>query len=278
LRQIKPFVNPTANPLGGIVASAADMTRWLRVLLANGKLPDGSVLFSPQVATELFSLAIPQTPSAFGGLPPPRIKGYGLGLELEIHGRYSCYSHGGLLPGYVSLVSVIPELQLGISVLTNAEWMPACYAVQLLILQHFCPDAVALTQPIIPHCQAVADPSIFDQSFLPATPPVRRHPHSLALSEYACALEDRWYGFVFIRARGSGLEIEFSQTPLFKGTLRHWNRETFYVEWDDRELRADAWLTFKLNHRGVIKGARMKAASGLTDFSFDFHHLKLKRA
>jgi hypothetical protein len=41
-------------------------------------------------------------------------------------------------------------------------------------------------------------------------------------------------------------------------------------------LLADAYVTFSLNPDGSIEGAKMKAVSPLTDFSFDFHDLNLK--
>ena len=45
---------------------------------------------------------------------------------------------------------------------------------------------------------------------------------------------------------------------------------------DDRELRADAFVTFALNLDGSIDQAKMRAVSSSTDFSFDFHDLLLK--
>jgi len=47
------------------------------------------------------------------------------------------------------------------------------------------------------------------------------------------------------------------------------------VRWDQRWLNADAFLTFSLDPDGDIREARMEAISPMTDFSFDFHHLRL---
>ena len=46
VRPIAPFVSDNTNPAGGINSSADDMAKWLRVLLAEGALPDGTRLFS----------------------------------------------------------------------------------------------------------------------------------------------------------------------------------------------------------------------------------------
>jgi hypothetical protein len=59
--------------------------------------------------------------------------------------------------------------------------------------------------------------------------------------------------------------------------LQHWEGDTFLVKWDDRTLNGDAFVTFSLDADGKPGQARMEAASELTDFSFDFHDLKLER-
>jgi hypothetical protein len=59
------------------------------------------------------------------------------------------------------------------------------------------------------------------------------------------------------------------------GTLAHYQHNTFIVCWDDRTLEADAYVNFNLNPDGSISYVSIKAVSWATDFSFDFHDLKL---
>ena len=87
---------------------------------------------------------------------------------------------------------------------------------------------------------------------------------------------DAWYGDIAITENGGKLAMQFSHTPLLVGDLQHWQHDTFVVRWRDRELRADAYVTFALNPDGSIDQAKMKAVSPETDFSFDFHDLLLK--
>jgi len=70
--------------------------------------------------------------------------------------------------------------------------------------------------------------------------------------------------------------LRFSHTPGMVGDLEHWQHDTFIVRWRDRELRADAYVTFALNPDGSIDQARMSPVSPETDFSFDFGDLLLK--
>jgi hypothetical protein len=100
---------------------------------------------------------------------------------------------------------------------------------------------------------------------------------ALPLSGYAGTYRDAWYGDVEITEEDDGLAIQFSRTASLLGDLEHWQYDTFFVRWRDRELRADAFITFELATDGSVAGARMKAASPSVDFSYDFHDLDLKR-
>ena len=79
-----------------------------------------------------------------------------------------------------------------------------------------------------------------------------------------------------IAEEGGKLVIRFSHTPALTGELEHWQHDTFIARWRDRELRADAYVTFALNPDGSIDQAKMRAVSPSTDFSFDFQDLLLR--
>ena len=95
-------------------------------------------------------------------------------------------------------------------------------------------------------------------------------------AQYAGTYRDAWYGDIAIEAQGDKLVMRFTQTPSLVGDLEHWQYDTFVVRWRDRELRADAFVTFALNPDGAIDQAKMRAVSPATDFSFDFQDLLLK--
>ena len=70
--------------------------------------------------------------------------------------------------------------------------------------------------------------------------------------------------------------MRFSHSPALVGDLVPFQHDTFIVRWRDRELRADAYVSFALNPDGTINQAKMRAVSPETDFSFDFQDLLLK--
>jgi hypothetical protein len=101
---------------------------------------------------------------------------------------------------------------------------------------------------------------------------------SLPLEKYAGTYSDAWYGNIVIVLEDGKLVLRFTHSPSLVGQLEHWQYDTFIVRWNDRELRADAYITFALNPDGTIDQAKMRAVSSSTDFSFDFHDLLLKPA
>ena len=280
VRAIAPFDSDNTNPAGGINSNADDMAKWMLVLLADGKLADGSQLIRPATARELATLV---TPIPFGQGPPelsairPTFNGYGLGLGLRDYRGHKLVTHTGGLPGYVSKVALVPDAQLGIAILTNQESTRAFDAIANHVIDAYLgvqgPDWLAAYQALEKRAAAgtaqatQASASSRDASSRP----------SLPLDRYAGKYRDAWYGGMTIAPAGNGLTISFDRTPLLTGALEHWQHETFIARWKDRELRADAFVTFSLNPDGTIDTVRMKAVSPETDFSFDFHDLLFKK-
>lgn len=278
LRTVAPFTSDAVNPAGGIMSSAEDMAKWVMVQLDSGRVADGSRLFSPATTRELWTLV---TPMPIGGATAglehlrPNFNGYALGfVTRDYRGRKLVYHTGGL-PGYVSMVSMIPELRLGIVVLTNQESGAAFQSVTYRILDHFIGadpiDYSAVYQRLAAQQRerlAAAEKSAATERDVASRP-------SLPLERYAGRYTDAWYGDIAIAQQNGELTIRFEHTPALTGTLEHWQHDTFIARWHDRELRADAYVTFALNPDGSIERARMAAVSPATDFSFDFQDLLL---
>ena len=73
---------------------------------------------------------------------------------------------------------------------------------------------------------------------------------------------DAWYGDIVIANEGGKLVIRFAHTPALVGDLEHWQYDTFVARWRDRELRADAYVTFALNPDGRSIRRRWRRVPG----------------
>ena len=282
VRPVAPFASDNTNPAGGIMSGASDMAKWMIVQLDSGRVSDGSRLFSPASTRQLWREV---TPTPIGNVPPgmpalghlqARMSGYALGLNVRDYRGRILLQHTGGLPGYLSKVAMIPELRLGVAVLTNQESGPAFESIVYHVLDHY----LNVTAPDYP----AAFKTLNDQrrgklreteSKLSAGRDSLSGP-SLSLAKYAGTYRDPWYGEVVIVQEGGGLAIRFKHTPSLVGDLVHWQHDTFLARWRDRELRADVYATFSLKPDGSVEQLRIVPASDAVDFSFDFQDLILK--
>jgi CubicO group peptidase (beta-lactamase class C family) len=281
VRPVKPFESDNTNPAGGINSSAEDMAKWMNVLLAKGALPDGSRLFSDRTFRQLTTIVTPLG----SGTPPPELaplksnfNGYALGLGIREYRGQKVVTHTGGLPGYLSQVTLLPDIGLGVTVLTNQESGEAFSSITNSIVDHY------LGAPKTDWTGAYAAVTAREQAEIAeslkkagAVRDANSKP-SLALDKYAGAYTDAWYGDITIALENGKLVMRFGHTPDLVGDLEHWQYDTFIARWRDRELRADAYVTFALNPDGTIAQAKMRAVSPETDFSFDFQDLLLKPA
>ncbi len=265
-------------PAGAIVASAEDMARWVRVLLAKGDLGGGKRLFSEKRARDLFTplTLIPhREPPAALAESRSDFVAYAMGEEVRNYRGHLLVSHTGGLQGMVTEVSMVPERNLGIIVLTNQEEGAAFRSITNTVLDHYLgappKDWVGAYQEVRASQKAKADEEVAKAA---GSRNAASRP-SLPLEAYAGRYRDPWYGDVLVEAAGGKLAIRFTHTPGLAGTLEHWQYDTFVARWRDRTLNADAYVTFSLDPAGKVARVAMKAVSQSTDFSFDFHDLAL---
>jgi len=75
----------------------------------------------------------------------------------------------------------------------------------------------------------------------------------------------------------SSVMIRSAKSPKLRGDMLYYTGNTFVVRWDDRAMDADAYAVFCLDREGEPVSLTMEAISPLTDFSYDFHDLYLKK-
>ena len=280
LRPVPPMAwvnNPGA---GGIYASVHDLAKWMNVQLAGGRLPGGDArLFKEESQKQMWSML---TPMKIGEPPVPELAatkpnfaGYGEGWFLSDYRGHRLVWHTGGWPGMVSRLTLVPELKLGVVVLTNQESGAAFNAVTYRVLDAYLgndkTDWVAAYAAAVKKSEANADDSWKKHE---AARDKNSRP-SLPLDKYAGTYRDPWYGDIAVTQEGGKLRMRFGKTPQLVGTMTPWQHDTFLVRWDDRSLNADAFVTFSLDADGGIREVRMQPISPLTDFSFDFQDLRL---
>ncbi len=280
VRRIAPFASDNTNPAGGVNSSAADMARWMITHLNQGTTPDEVRLFGEATARELRS---PVTPIPVGDPHPlvapqaANFAGYALGFHAQDYRGEFMLTHGGVLPGYFSRLAMIPGRNLGVVVMLNGESGRAHRAIVYHVLDHLMEvdpayDWLGAYAQLEAASRARSGTDPFAWPDPPSSPIPARDG-----TAYAGDYQDAWYGHVYVEQREERLRMRFEHSPSLEGDLVHWDGDTFIARWDDRELRADAYVTFVVSPDGRSHRIEMTWVSDATDVSFDYHDLDLRR-
>jgi len=262
---------------GSVASSVNDMSLWLKAQLNKGAYGKDEQLFSERQSHNMWQMQtiLPVSGSATKN-NKTHFSGYALGWFVnDYHGVKLVHHSGGIL-GMVSKVVLVPEEDLAMVILTNQQSGYAFNAIYYQILNEYLElpekDWVDFYHDISKKNKAAEKNRLAEA----ASNVDKNSRHSLPLKAYAQTYTDDWYGDISISYANNALTMQFGNTPALHGTLEHYQHNTFVVRWDDRTLEADAFVNFNLNPDGSINYATMKAVSRATDFSFDFHDLKLK--
>jgi len=211
-------------------------------------------------------------PPAFAAIRP-NFAAYGLGWGLRDYRGKKLVAHNGGLSGFVSRTALLPDLKVGVVVLTNAEEDGAFSAIVNTVLDHYVgapeTDWVAAYSAAAKKARVEAEETVKKAAGSRKTDTKL----SLPVKSYAGRYRDAWYGDIRIEEDNGKLYIYFTHSPDLAGELEHWQYDTFIARWRKRSMDADAYVTFSLAPDGSIAEMKMKAVSPLTDFSFDFHDL-----
>ena len=284
LKTVPPLTWSNVAGAGGLYSSVHDMSKWMRMQLNHGRYTQGQQqksFFSEKRQSEMWSvitpiqIAPPSVPELAEAVP--NFAGYGEGWSLSNYQGHKLVWHTGGWPGMVSRLTLVPELNVGVVVLTNQESGAAFNAITMRVLD------MALNRPdknwIEAYSKSVAKAKQKAEETMRKESSERnaQSKPALPIERYAGIYNDAWYGDIVITQNKQGkLEIQFSKTAQLRGELEHWQYDTFVVRWFDRALNADAYLTFDLDEHAKIKQASMRPISSLTDFSFDFQDLTLR--
>lgn len=271
--------NETGNAAGGIMSNIKDMTTWAEFLLNGFTTKEGKKLVSDKQIQQLWNLQI-ASPVAMKNPYDTGFYGYGLGWFLsDVKGHKQIQHTGGLI-GTVTQFTLIPDMKLGVVVLTNQQSGAAFNTI---------------TNTVKDSYLGIADRNwlkTYGDRMLKANAEYERQKKDAFAKSDAFKKEknlqpkpeqfvgkynDVWFGDVEIAQQGNTYRISCQNSPRLKGTLLPYSNNSFIIKWDDRSYDADAYITFNYNENGKAESAKMKAISDITDFSFDFDDLDLKR-
>jgi len=205
---------------------------------------------------------------------------YGLGWFLtDVKGTRQV-SHTGAMEGMVTQVTLLPELKLGIVVLTNQESGAAFSAVTNTIKDSylgFVPeDWVSHYDTLVTKNEKESD-ELSKRIQIEVDNVLNSGNSRFDVNTYEGQFRDDWLGNVKISSDHGKLWFHSVRSPQLRGEMSFYKGNTFVVKWINRSMNADAFAIFDLDTEGKASGFHMKAISPLTDFSYDFQDLNFRR-
>ncbi|MCC3861234.1 serine hydrolase [Pseudemcibacter aquimaris] len=262
---------------GSINCSLNDHAKWIALQLNEGKMKDGTALYSEDRHKEIWSPVTMMRGSAIKrGEFDEHFSAYGLGWILSDAGGELRVRHTGGLVGMVTYTNLLPEQEMAVMVFTNSMNGGPMVSVSHEILDAYLGldngDWITAFKEYQQEARKRAE-----EVMAKAAPKSSGGTPSQPTDNYVGTYHDAWYGDIEVRLNGDNLEIAFGRSELLTGPLEYFQNNTFIARWYDRTLEADAYVTFETSPEGNINGIKMKPVSPLTDFSFDFQHLDPKR-
>lgn len=271
--------NETANAAGGIVSNINDMATWANFLMNGFVTQDGKRLVSEKNAHMLWQI---QQPIPISPKNPydTQFYGYGLGWFIsDVKGHRQIQHSGGLI-GTVTHFTLIPDIRLGIIVLTNQQSGAAFTAITNTIKDAYLKiegrDWLKMLHErhLKNNAQYEKEKSDVDARIQIQ---LKDKNKNIKLDQALGTYRDEWFGEVIIQKEKDVYRMRCASSARLKGEVLPYSDGTFVIKWDDRSYDADAFFTLNYNEKKEIVSAQMKPISEITDFSFDFGDLDLKK-
>ena len=265
---------------GAIFSNVEDLCKWMMVQLNKGRYGKNleKRLFSEANHKEMWKIHTTMETD-----PNPRYNshfaGYGLGWFLtDIKGKM-CVYHTGTLRGMLSKTVLIPDLDLGMVVLTNTETGGRgvyLSVTQTIVDSYLGLDDFGWTDKYYQQYQNSR--SSADSVTAQVWETVKSASNEqIKVEDYVGIYEDNWFGKVEVYMKDNQLGFRSYRSPKLTGPMYHYKANTFAIKWKYREMNADAFAIFCLNKEGKAQSIKMKGISPDIDFSYDFQDLDLHR-
>ncbi len=277
LEVINRYTNTILDAAGGIYSNADDMAKWLYFNLKQGSA-NGKRLVSKKQMQEIIT---PQVLEPNRTTPPYNslFKAYGLGWQLQDFNGKLEVSHTGGLEGIVTQTMFYPQLNLGITVLTNQQAGVAFRAISNTIKDFYLgnPETnwVKTYEEMMAKNVAHAD-GVTAEVWKKVETNLKTKSFNFDAKMIVGNYKDNWFGEVAIYEKNGKLIFESKRSPQLTGELFFYKTNTFAVKWNNRYFDADAFVYVFMDDEKMT-GFTMAAISPLTDFSYDFHDLEFVR-
>lgn len=257
----KNYAIPWANwdevaSTGGLISSIADLSKWMIFNLNNG-IHGKDTLLSKRTRNLVWT---PHTNHYVDHTVKNdfdrHFNAYGLGWGLsDYHGKMKV-GHTGGYDGMITAITLLPDVNIGVVVLTNGVKSPIMAATYYALDKFLGLEAKDWSTEYLNRSNKnkERDTRISDRKekrVLHTTP-------TISPEKFVGEYRSDMYGKISILSKNGQLKLEFEHSPLLSASLIHWHHDVWEIKWDN----AQAWFSF-----GTIK---INTNNNLDVIGFDF--------
>lgn len=263
VRVVTRYTSEKDDAAGGIYSNIEDMSKWMLMLMNHGKygLNLEDQLLTEKTVNEIWS-AQTIVSSGSGGLYQTHFTCYGLGwFLLDVKG-YKLVIHSGQDVGMVSEVAMIPEMGLGVVVLTNNE-SNAIDAVTYQILDSYL-GIKGIDESESASTRLKSSEKLARQEKIKIAKELKSFEISNTINRkiYVGVYHDKWFGNIKISAYKNSLWFASERSSQLRGILQPIRKYTFYIKWQNPDLDADAIILFKSNKKNEVTSFSFEGKNG----------------
>jgi len=254
-------------------SSTNDLSHWAQTLLNHG-IYQGDTILKPQVVSDMFTARTLTPIAGLKKMAGAHFSNYALGWSVwDYHGT-RVVEHAGGMPGYISQLTLLPEKNIAIIILTNTlSSFPTGLEYHILsqLMADDSTDWLAFFKKLKDRGEArdKAELEKREASRIEGTSP------RLKLEDYTGTYEDKMYGKAEITLENGKLHLVFVPAKhIFYSDMEHWDFDTFKVKFADEFLPA-GYVSFNFDSWNKITGFKIDLKSN--DFHFfnlDFKKIK----
>lgn len=253
-------------PAGSIGSSVEDLSHWVTMLLANGKYKDAQVV--PAKALEV--TWAPHSILGNGGTlyNKGHFDLYGLGWELSEYSGRKIVAHTGGVNGFVTSVTLVPEENLGIIVLTNTDQNAFYEALKWELMDAFLGNPYRGYSDVYRSFMSRRESADLAQEKSMRDSVALKRATSVPLSAYTGNYSNDLYGNMKVVLENGELRMRFSHHPNMYAKLEPLGGDRFYATFTD-PIFSKAVFPFTVK-QGKVTGVTVKVADFIEMTPYEF--------
>ncbi len=224
--------------LGGLISSVNDVSKWMIFTMNKGIHGKDTLLSSKtfnMLLTPHNNFTVDHTKKNDFNR---HFSAYGLGWSLsDYHGNLRI-GHTGGYDGMITAVTMVPDQQLGVVILTNGMKSPITAATNYLLDLYTGVKFKDWNKELLQRTNAFEqkDTRVAERISKRILNTLPSFSNDRYVGTYASAI----YGNIYITNENQQLYLRFEHSPNLSAKLSHWHFDVFKIEWDTPH----AWLDF----------------------------------